>query len=481
MNRTIRIGMILMYVGFIGVGSVLADTVIPSNTTYSGSLSGNIQVWFAVPVEGDGNLSVTLAPSDGVNIALMLCTPEKNQIVSNDSWGNPLTLSVNGVKTDTFYISLWGYYGADTSHGFTLTTVFSAATLENDIEPNDSSAYAKMLPLNSTDTGHIGYDGRWASNPADEVDWWQITTVEDGALTVTIAQVDPVNLQLAIYRPDGTSVIAAADTWGNTTQLTINNLRDGTLFIRVSKYAWNFTPYTVSNEFTPAPEDNDPEPNDSTGGASELANGVQFSGHLGYDGFRDNYGVDTVDWWQFTLEDTSALLISLTQVASANLTMQLYMADGITLVHGGSDTGGGGYQMNIAEALPGTYYLRVATYGVFDSYMLILSESALTGIGDIKNVPARFEVLQNYPNPFNPVTTIEYQIASGSSGRVTLKVCDLRGAVVRTLVDRVESPGIHSVIWDGRDESGNMVSSGIYIYQIKAGHFIQSNKMILMR
>ena len=474
MNRTIRIGMLLMYVGFIGVGAVLADTVIPSNTTYSGSLSGNIQVWFAVPVEVDGNLSVTLTPSDGVNIALMLCTPEKNQLVSNDSWGQPLTLSITGVKSDTFYISLWGYYQADQSHGFTLTTVFSAATLKNDIEPNDSTAYAKTFPLNGTVTGHIGYDGRWASNPADEFDWWRITTVEDGALTVTIGQVEPVNLQLAIYRPDGASVIAAADTWGNTTKLTIENLRDGTLFIRVAKYAWNFTPYTLWNEFKPAPGDNDPEPNDSTGGASELAIGEQFRGHLGYNGFRDDYGVDTVDWWHFTLEDTSALLITLTQVASANLRMLLYKDDGITLVHGGSDTWGGGYQMYIAEPLPGKYYLKVATYGVFDSYMLILSESPIMGIGDIKNVPARFELLQNYPNPFNPTTIIEYSLPHEST--VKLIVYNVSGQQVSELKNGFETAGKHTVSWDAAD-----MPNGIYFYTLQASGFNETKKMLLLK
>ena len=88
---------------------------------------------------------------------------------------------------------------------------------------------------------------------------------------------------------------------------------------------------------------------------------------------------------------------------------------------------------------------------------------------------------QNYPNPFNPVTTIEYQIPVGSYDRVILKVYDMRGSLVNTLVDRFESPGIHSAVWDGRDDSGNMVSSGIYIYQLKADDFVKSNKMILMR
>ncbi|MFA6471186.1 MAG: FlgD immunoglobulin-like domain containing protein, partial [Candidatus Latescibacterota bacterium] len=99
----------------------------------------------------------------------------------------------------------------------------------------------------------------------------------------------------------------------------------------------------------------------------------------------------------------------------------------------------------------------------------------------VQEEPVPYQLGQNSPNPFNPSTAIEYQIASGSSDRVTLKVYDLRGAVVKTLVDRVESPGMHSVIWNGRDDSGNIASSGIYIYQIKAGNFVQSNKMTLMR
>lgn len=473
MNRAIRIGMLLMCVGFTGVGVVLADTVIPANTTYSGSLSGSVKVWFAVPVPVDGNLSVTLTPSDGVNMQLMLCTPEKNQLTSNDCWGNPLTLSVNGVKSDTFYISLWGYYQTAASHGFTLTTVFSAATLENDNEPNDSTAYAEILPLNGTITGHIGYDGRWASNPADGIDWWRITTVGDGALTVTVTQVEPVNLQLAVYRPDGTTVITAADTWGNTTRLTIENLRDGTLFIRVAKYAWNFTPYTLRNEFTPAPGDNDPEPDDSTGSASELAFNANIGGHLGYNGFRDTYGFDSMDWWHFALVDTSALSITMTQVASANLRMQLYKDDGITLVNGGSDSWGGGYRMDIAEALPGMYYLKVSTYGVFDSYMLTLSNSSLTGIAET-NVPARFELLQNFPNPFNPTTIIEYSLPQ--EGIVKLIVYNASGQQVMILKNSFETAGKHTVSWDAAD-----LPNGVYFYRLQAGGFNETKKMLLVK
>ena len=112
------------------IGVAFADIVIPPDTTYNGTLYGSARIWFAVPVQVDGNLSVTLAPSDGVNMALILHTPEKDSIVTNDCWGNPLTLSINGVKPDTFYVSIWGYYEIIRSHAYTLTTEFSVAMLE---------------------------------------------------------------------------------------------------------------------------------------------------------------------------------------------------------------------------------------------------------------------------------------------------------------------------------------------------------------
>ncbi len=92
-----------------------------------------------------------------------------------------------------------------------------------------------------------------------------------------------------------------------------------------------------------------------------------------------------------------------------------------------------------------------------------------------------FQLYQNYPNPFNPSTTIQYTIPDKVNKHVSLKLYDLRGALIKTLVDQVVSPGNHSLIWNGTDDTGNKVSSGIYLYQLQAGEFTKSNKMILMR
>ena len=98
-----------------------------------------------------------------------------------------------------------------------------------------------------------------------------------------------------------------------------------------------------------------------------------------------------------------------------------------------------------------------------------------------QDILAVMDIRGNYPNPFNPVTTIQYAIPAGTSEYVSLEIYDLRGALVRTLVNQVINPGIHSVVRDGIDKTGNKVSSGVYIYKIQAGRFTKSNKMLLIR
>jgi cytochrome c peroxidase len=100
---------------------------------------------------------------------------------------------------------------------------------------------------------------------------------------------------------------------------------------------------------------------------------------------------------------------------------------------------------------------------------------------DQKGFPGEFQLYQNAPNPFNPVTSIQYNISIGAPTRVTLNVFDIRGSLVRTLVSQIGSPGYYTVQWNGTDNFGNPVSSGIYIYQLIAGEYIQSKRMLLVR
>jgi hypothetical protein len=99
--------------------------------------------------------------------------------------------------------------------------------------------------------------------------------------------------------------------------------------------------------------------------------------------------------------------------------------------------------------------------------------------GQVDDLPARFALEQNYPNPFNPATAIGYQLIANSF--VTLKVYDVLGREVATLVNGVGEPGVHSVRWDGRNSRGEAVSSGIYLYQLRAGNSVITRKMVLLK
>lgn len=86
---------------------------------------------------------------------------------------------------------------------------------------------------------------------------------------------------------------------------------------------------------------------------------------------------------------------------------------------------------------------------------------------------------QNYPNPFNPSTVISYELPANT--RTTLTIYNVLGQEVRTLVDGPETVGAKSVTWDGRDNHGRQVVSGVYLYRLQAGSYVQARKMILMK
>ncbi|MEJ2614062.1 MAG: FlgD immunoglobulin-like domain containing protein, partial [Ignavibacteriaceae bacterium] len=103
------------------------------------------------------------------------------------------------------------------------------------------------------------------------------------------------------------------------------------------------------------------------------------------------------------------------------------------------------------------------------------------GVKDQLNsaLPANFKLLQNYPNPFNPTTTISYQIANESN--VELTIYNSLGQLVKTLVSTNQPAGNYSVSWDGTNNIGSRVSSGIYFYRLNTKEFLSVKKMIMLK
>jgi hypothetical protein len=108
---------------------------------------------------------------------------------------------------------------------------------------------------------------------------------------------------------------------------------------------------------------------------------------------------------------------------------------------------------------------------------MVLNQVTEVSIGT--SIPSQFYLAQNHPNPFNPETKIEFTIPM--EGRVNLSVYNLLGQKIATLVDEYLSAGIHQAIWQGKDDSGNPVASGIYFYRLVAGEYSDFKKMVLLK
>ena len=94
-------------------------------------------------------------------------------------------------------------------------------------------------------------------------------------------------------------------------------------------------------------------------------------------------------------------------------------------------------------------------------------------------IPKEFKLAQNYPNPFNPSTIIRFGLPVAE--KVTIKVYDVLGREVKTLINEELRPGYQQVEWDGTNNYGSRVSSGIYIYRMVAGKFVKTMKMMMLK
>ena len=94
-------------------------------------------------------------------------------------------------------------------------------------------------------------------------------------------------------------------------------------------------------------------------------------------------------------------------------------------------------------------------------------------------MPTEFALHQNYPNPFNPITTLRYELPE--NGLVNIIIYDMLGKQVKTLINQTQDAGYQSVIWDATNDYGKPVSAGIYLYQIQAGEYMQTKKMVLLK
>ena len=121
-----------------------------------------------------------------------------------------------------------------------------------------------------------------------------------------------------------------------------------------------------------------------------------------------------------------------------------------------------------------TYADRTGIFGIFEG-------------GEVITVPTEFSLSDAYPNPFNLRTNIRYVVPvegdfkEDKSSKVSLNIYNIRGQLVKKLVNMEQSPGTHEAVWNGQNESGNVVSSGIYLMRLTVAHNLTTKKLTLLK
>ena len=134
---------------------------------------------------------------------------------------------------------------------------------------------------------------------------------------------------------------------------------------------------------------------------------------------------------------------------------------------------------------PGSYFTKFMVncndpVHPVDSVQVFLEVMDPQSIGvNGSGLPKIFALIQNYPNPFNPTTTIRYQLPQ--TVVVRLDIYNSLGQKIRTLLNSRMKAGYHQITWDGCDDIGNPLASGVYLYRIEAAHFNQTRKMLLLK
>jgi len=193
---------------------------------------------------------------------------------------------------------------------------------------------------------------------------------------------------------------------------------------------------------------------------------------LAYFGTRSDNGVITLDWT--TANEIDNLGYNIYRSKSQDGEYKRINTDMISAK--GSPFAGASYSFTDENVTPGaTYYYKLEDIDVdglnaFHGPVMAKATAA---------TPAQFALGQNYPNPFNARTMISYSLKSDAD--VTLKIYNILGQEVKSLVNKHQLAGTYTVTWDGKDSKGNDVATGIYFYRIKAGDFSAERKMTYLK
>jgi len=363
-----------------------------------------------------------------------------------------------------------------------------AGGLQMEAEPNDSIATATPITFGFPAGGSLS-----KSTGTGDPDYY-VYQIPTGHLVVDgVDSANTTNLALTLYDSTG-KVLYSVDRNINE-RLEYNIATAGKYYVRVlgnkngSAYATG--PYQLNARISPPTDLR--EPNDGPlFGFFNLVTPAAFNYVDTANTLDPGVGLPGSDWDYFSIVASPGQTItplvqtkSFKSVSTLNhVQVSLFRKNAFSsALTSASSTSGTDVTFSYSVAVADTYYVQVTNTTPSEAgpnARYKLSIGSPTGVlENVTSLPTVFALDQNYPNPFNPSTTIRFALPKDA--QVSLKIYDVIGREVRTLVNERVSAGYQQVIWDGRNEFGAQVASGMYIYRITAGDFISTKKMMMLK
>ena len=194
--------------------------------------------------------------------------------------------------------------------------------------------------------------------------------------------------------------------------------------------------------------------------------------------FELNYNAELVDIQApYSIDAQGNVMISSNIVAAG--TKKVIVTD----MQGGTIKPVGEVYLSIPVVFKGSIYdigqVEIDNINVAGFAGDLIDYVSRTAISEVKLIPSDFSLQQNFPNPFNPSTEIRFDLPE--EGQVELSVFNMQGQKVRTLESGRMTPGYHAIIWNGTNDNGSRVSTGMYFYSIQTNKFQAVRKMLFLK
>ena len=309
--------------------------------------------WYKVTTDANGKLRVSATSGNGETVRVYLYDNNGTTLLSSAYSSATASFDADGLAAGTYYVKVFCFYNYDFAP-YTLSDTLIKPSQEDDIEPNDSRAQAKVLPLNGEKTGHAGY---YYNLKRDTADWYKVTTNADGKLRVSATSGNGETVRIYLYDNNGTTLLNSAYS-SATASFDADGLAAGTYYVKVfCFYNYDFAPYTLSDTLIKPLQANDAAPNDSRDDATVLAENGTTTGHAGY---YYNLNRDTADWYKVTTTTDGILRMTLTSGNGETVRVYLYDNNGTTLLS--SDYSSSIASLDVNGLAAGTYYVKVFCY-----------------------------------------------------------------------------------------------------------------------